>query len=429
MKRLFLMTLILALSMLGKVRAADTPHQWSGLLEANPPAAPAVDQTVAIVGATLIDGRGGPVIRDTVVVIGGSRIVAVGPRSDVEIPAGAKRVDASGQFLLPGLFDAHFHSSHSNGEAFARALLDAGVTSFRDPGHPDSYGHLMTTDEPRPRGFLTGKHLDQAPPAYPKNSILLETPEQVRSTVDELVADGASALKVYFRLPEPLIRVLTERADRHGVPVTAHLELVRADAAIRAGLDGIEHVTSLGTTLATEEDAAEFERGVDNENSFRRDGRYWLWSRLDFRNNPRLQPLLDLMVKEQTYLTPTLYTFEVREGDKGATAEKVAGFEKMLEFTGIAYQAGIPILSCSHGRPPEANWRDLELIVEAGVPPMEAIRGSTDHASRFFGVSERLGTIEAGKQADLVLLGSDPLADIGAVRDVKKVMLNGAWVR
>ena len=405
---------------------AQAPARWWGLREANPPAAPPLGQTTAIVGATLIDGTGSPALRDAVVIVGGSRILAVGPRSKVEIPVDAERIDANGQFLLPGLFDAHFHSSHSNGAAFASALLDAGVTSFRDPGHPDSYGHLFETKEPRPRAFLTGKHLDQAPPAYPKNSILLETAQQVTETVDRLIAEGASALKVYFRLPEPLIRVLTERADRHGVPVTAHLELVRADAAIRAGVDGIEHVTSLGTTLATEEDAAAFERGVDGENSFRGDGRYWLWNRLSFDGNPRVQPLLGLMVQQGVYLTPTLYTFEAREG---ATAEKVGGFEKMVELTGIAYRAGIPILSCSHGRPPEANWRDIELIAAAGVPPLEVIRGSTDLAARFFGVSERLGTVQAGKLADLILLDENPLKDISAVRSVRRVMLNGAWVR
>lgn len=422
--RLMLLTPLLAVAV-----AAQTPTQWWGLKEVNPPATPKMESTIAIVGATLIDGRGGSALDDAAVVIGGDRILAAGTRAGVAIPEDAEVVEANGQYLLPGLFDAHFHSGGRSGPDRVAALLDAGVTSFRDPGHPDSYGHLFETDEPRPRAFLTGKHLDQGPPAYPKNSLLLDSEEETRATVDRLVAEGASSLKVYFRLPAALIEVVTEQADRHGVPVTGHLELVRADAAIRAGLDGVEHVTSLGTTLATEPDAAAFERGVDAENSFRRDGRYWLWSRLDFADNPRLQPLLDLMLKKGTYLTPTLHTFEQREGDDGATAEKVRGFERMLELTGIAYRAGIPILSCSHGIPPEANWRDIELIGASGVPPMEVIRGSTQLASRFFGVSERLGTVEAGKLADLILLDEDPLADIGAMRSVKRVMLNGVWVR
>lgn len=409
--------------------AAEPPASWWGLQEVNPPPTPAIAQTIAIVGATLIDGTGAAAVADATIVIGGDRILAAGPRSSVAIPDGAERVDASGRFLLPGLFDAHFHSGRSNGPRFAAALLDAGVTSFRDPGHPDSYGHLFETDEPRPRAFLTGKHLDQAPPAHPNNALLLETDEQVRATVDQLVHEGASSIKVYYRLPEQLIQVVTDQAARHGVPVTAHLELVRADAAIRAGLDGIEHVTSLGTALASAADATAFEKGVDAENSFRRDGRYWLWSRLSLEGNPRLQPLMDLMVEQGVYLTPTLYTFEAREGMKDATDEKIRGFENMLEATGIAYRAGIPILSCSHGRPPEANWRDIELIVESGVPPLEAIRASTDYASRFFGVSERLGTIEPGKLADLILLQDDPRESISALRSVQRVMLNGAWVR
>ncbi|MBI1354146.1 MAG: amidohydrolase family protein [Acidobacteria bacterium] len=414
---------------IGWAWGAEPPARWSGLREVNPPAEPSGEAVTAIVGATLIDGRGGEPLGDSVVVVRGARIVAVGPRASTPIPAGAERVEARGLHLLPGQFDTHFHSGETNGPTMTAALLDAGVTSFRDPGHPDTYGHLLETSEPRPRAFLTGKHLDQPPPAYPDNSILLQTADQTRATVDRLIDEGASAIKVYFRLPVDLIREAAERAHRRGVPVTAHLELVRADAAIRAGLDGIEHVTSLGTVLATPEDAETFERGVDAANEYRRDGRYWLWSRLELENNPRVQPLLDLMVERGTYLTPTLYTFEVREGDKDATPEKIAGFRKMVELVGVAYRAGVPILACSHGRPPEANWRDIELIVQAGVPPLEALRGATDYASRFFGAQDRLGTIEAGKLADLVLLGEDPTRDIGAVRSVRRVMLNGRWVR
>ena len=419
----FLMTL----SAVAAGFAAEPPARWSGLVEVNPPAEPPPGSVTAIVGATLIDGRGGVPIPDAVVIVRGSRIAAAGPRASTPIPAGAQTVDAAGKFLLPGQIDTHFHSSSTNGSAMTAALLDAGVTSFRDPGHPDSYGHLKRTSS-LVRAFLTGPHLISRRRLSPELAAAVDR-RGIAGDRGPLIDDGASSIKVYFRLPAPLIEAVSDQAHRRGVPVTAHLELVRADVAIRAGLDGVEHVTSLGTVLATAEDAAEFERGVNAANEFRRDGRYWLWSRLDLRNNPRLQPLLDLMVERGTYLTPTLHTFEVRAGDKGATPEKIAGFEKMLELVGIAHRAGVPLLACSHGRPPNANWRDIELIVEGGVPPLEALRAATDYASRFFGAQDRLGTIEAGKLADLALLDEDPAKDISAVRTVRRVMLNGVWVR
>jgi len=256
---------------------------WNGLLEVNPPS-PASGRT-AIVGATLIDGTGGPPVPNSVVLIRDARIEAVGPRSQIEIPSDAERVDASGLYLLPGLMDAHFHTNRPDR---IDALLDGGVTSFRDPGkHLKPYEDWLRADRPLPRAFLTGPHFDQTPHAYPQNAVDLQTKDAVNAEVDRVVERGASGVKIYFRLPLDLIRTAAQRGDHHGIPVTAHLELVRADDAIRAGLDGIEHITSLGTTLADEADARTFEMGVDNDNAFRGDGRYWLWNRCSSRATPK----------------------------------------------------------------------------------------------------------------------------------------------
>lgn len=398
---------------------------WNGLLEVNPPS-PASGRT-AIVGATLIDGTGGPPVPNSVVLIRDARIEAVGPRSQIEIPSDAERVDASGLYLLPGLMDAHFHTNRPDR---IDALLDGGVTSFRDPGkHLKPYEDWLRADRPLPRAFLTGPHFDQTPHAYPQNAVDLQTQDAVNAEVDRVVERGASAVKIYFRLPVALIRAAAQRGDHHGIPVTAHLELVRAEDAIRAGLDGIEHITSLGTTLADEADARTFEKGVDNDNAFRGNGRYWLWNRLQFEGNSQVRPLLDLMVEQGTYLTPTLIPFEVQPGDDDATPEKLAAFAKMMEFTAIAHRAGVPVIASSHGPTPEANHHELELLVEAGLSPMEAIRSATGAAAPFFGAAERLGAIQKGKAADIVLLSEDPLANISAVRAVERVMLAGMWVR
>jgi len=217
------------------------------------------------------------------------------------------------------------------------------------------------------------------------------------------------------------------------VPVTAHLELVSADDAIRAGLDGVEHVTSFGTALAEPDEAERFRKAVTEDNEARRKARYELWSRLDLRASPRVRPLLDLIVKRKVFLSPTLAVFERRRGDRGVTEVEARGYENMLEFVRLCHGAGARIVVGSHSVVPKAEhgWayqRELELLAECGLTPMEAIAAATRNNAEFFRVSGRLGTIEPGKLADLVLLNGDPLKDIRAMRRVERVMLNGCWI-
>lgn len=414
---------LLALAV-GSLLSGATPG-WSGLKEVNPPPGPDTDRPIAIIGATLIDGRGGPVLADSAVIIRGGHIAAVGNRGDIEVPADAERIDGAGRFLLPGMFDAHFHTGRKER---LDLLLPAGFTSVRDPGRPLPVylADFLHPQRPLPRTFLTGPHFDQEPHAHPHNAVHLGTAGEVRKQIDQLIDGGASAIKIYYRLPLELIRAACEQADRHGVPVTAHLELVRADAAIRAGLDGVEHTTSVGTALASEAVAHEFEQAVTADNAARDKGRYRLWSRIDLDNNPKVDAFIKLMLDRGVYLVPTLRPFEP-VGDK-VNEESLAGFEKIQRFTRMALEAGVPVLSSSHGPTPEGNWREFELLVDAGFTPKEALETAMLPAARFFGAAERLGSIEVGKAADLALLAADPTADIKNVRRVERVMLNGVWV-
>ena len=410
--------------------AAEAPEFWSGLEEVNPPAGPPVEQVIAIIGASLIDGRGGPPVPNAAVLVRGSRIADAGPRNAVEIPEDAQLVDAVGQTLLPGLIDSHFHIGRNIGPERPALLLSGGVTSFRDPGRPlPVWSFLHKTKEPMPRAFLTGNHFDNAPPAYPHNAIILNSPRETRRTANRFVDQGASGIKIYYRFPLALIRVACEQADRRGVPVMAHLELVRADKAVEAGLDGVEHITSFGTSLATPENLERFVKTVAAYNRNRRDARYEMWNRFDFGDNPRVRPLLDLIVRRRVFVSPTLFTFEFRAGDENASAVQVGGFANMMRFAGLVHRAGAPIVVGSHGQPPNAYAREMELLVESGLSPMDAIVAATLNGARFFGAQDRLGTIEPGKLADLVLVEGDPSRDISAMRRVRRVMLNGVWVK
>jgi imidazolonepropionase-like amidohydrolase len=303
---------------------------------------------------------------------------------------------------------------------------------MRDPGRPipvwDFVKSAEKNDVPMPRCFLTGPHFDNAPPAYPHNAIVLTDPEQTRQAVNRFVDQGASAIKIYYRFPLDLIQVACATAQQRGVPVTAHLELVRADQAIKAGLNGVEHITSFGSSLAEPEVASRFVAAVQADNAARRPGRPELWATLDLDHSPRVKPLIDLIIANGVVVSPTLFVMEVREGDRRATEESLRGFQNMMKFVGICHRAGAPIVVGSHGEPPNAYCRELELLVDCGLTPMEAILAGTKNGAEFLGAQDRLGAVAPGRLADLILVDGDPLVNISAMRQVRRVMLNGLWV-
>src|SRR5262245_7379576 len=404
----------------------------ASLKEINPPRAPDINRVSAIVGATLIDGRGGPPVADAVLVLRGEKITAVGSRKAMRIPEDAKVFDAAGLTLLPGLIDSHFHIERDY--ELPRLVLSHGVTSVRDPGQwLEVYDPIRKSDLPQPRCFVSGPHLDCPPHAYPRDAFAVTNADETRRAVNRFIDQGASVIKVYFRLPLELISVACEAAHERGVPVTAHLELVDADAAIRAGLDGVEHITSFGTALAEPADAELFRAAVTRDNEARRQGRYELWSKLDLDHSPRVKPALDLIVQRKIVLSPTLAVFERRRGDQNVTEVEAHGYENMLKFARLCHRAGATFVVGSHSSVPKAErgWayqREMELLAECGLPPTEVIAAATLNNARFFRVDGRLGSIEPGKLADLVLLDGDPLRDIKAMRQVRRVMLNGEWV-
>jgi imidazolonepropionase-like amidohydrolase len=393
--------------------------------------APAGAKPTAIVGATLIDGRGGKPVTDAVIVVRGDRITAAGPRGSTPIPAGAEIVEAQGLSALPGLLDAHFHLDGD--ETLPALYLSHGVTSVRDPGAwIEAYDGVRKSKGGIPRLFLAGPHLDSPPPAYPKDALIVRDPEEARLAVNRLIDQGASSIKVYFRLPVGLIRATAEAAHARGVPVTSHLEIVDAGDAIRAGVDGVEHITSFGTALGPLREAEIYRQSILADNNARREGRYQYWSKIDL-NAPRVQPLLDLIVRRGVFLSPTLAVFERRTGDQNTQDFHARGFQTMLDFVGKAKRAGAKIVVGSHSEVPHAErgWayqREMELLVECGLTPMEAIVAATMENARYFRATDRLGSVEPGKLADLVLVEGEPHKDIKAMRRIKRVMLNGRWI-
>jgi imidazolonepropionase-like amidohydrolase len=416
----------------GAQRRIAKPQRQHPMREVNKVVPPEGGKPVAIVGATLIDGQGGAPVADSAVIVRGDRIVAAGKRNSTPIPNGAEIIDASGLTLLPGFIDSHFHIDGD--DSLPALYLTHGVTSVRDPGQwIEAYDTARKSGAPIPRLFLAGPHLDSPPPAYPADSFIVRDPDEARAAVNRFIDQGASVIKVYFRLPAGLIRVVAETAHARGVPVTAHLEIVDALEAIRAGVDGIEHVTSFGTALTPLREAEKYRQAVLANNNARRDGRYKMWSEIDL-SSPRVKQALDLIVDRGVFVSATLAVFERRPGDQDTTEIHARGFQTMLKFVGMAKRAGARVVVGSHSSVPHAErgWayqREMELLVESGMTPMEAIVAATMENARFFRIDDRLGSVETGKLADLVLVEGDPLKEIGALRRIQRVMLNGKWVK
>ncbi|MDA1316277.1 MAG: amidohydrolase family protein [Acidobacteria bacterium] len=259
-------------------------------------------------GGRLIDGTGRAPIDDIQILIKGNRIERVGTRGSFEAPAGAQRIDTAGKTILPGFIDLHFHIADD--VTMVPLFVANGVTSARDPGAwMELFEPVKQWQQqhriPAPRLFLCGPHLDGPNPAYPTDSIVILSPEEARLAVRRQVAQGATAIKVYFRLPLESIRAAADEAHRLHIPVTAHLEVVDVRDAVEAGIDGVEHITSLGTALIPPMEAEKYRQDILADNSARQEGRYLMWASID----PHSKEAADLAVffwrSEASSLTPT----------------------------------------------------------------------------------------------------------------------------
>ena len=392
--------------------------------------------SIAIQADRLIDGTGGPPIEEAQILIRGNRIAKVGKVGSFIVPRDARRVDARGKTLLPGFVDLHFHME--NRPEWARRFLAGGITSARDPGawmeHFETIKQWQKENKiPGPRLFLCGPHLDGPGPAYPEDAVVMLSPDEARLQTRRQIEQGATAIKVYFRLPLDCIKAVIEEAHRLKVPVTAHLEIVNPIDAIEAGLDGIEHITSLGLALTPPEEGEKYRQAVLRDNDARRMGRYRMWASADL-SGPAAHRLLQFLAARKTFIDPTLAVFEKRLGDEGEQTEMQAkGWENMKRFTGMIHKAGGRVVVGSHSDVPHADFgfayqRELELLVEAGMTPMEALIAATKVGAEFLGRSDDLGSLEPGKLADLVVVDGNPLRDISVTRKVSLVMVDGVVV-
>jgi imidazolonepropionase-like amidohydrolase len=400
--------------------------------------------TLAIAGGTLIDGTGASPIADAAVVIHDGRIIAVGPRSKVKIPKHANVVDAHGKTILPGLWDMHAHFEQVE---WGPIYLAAGVTTVRDCGNEFEFITAVRDAVAQGRGLgprllLAGVVDGSGPLALGVGRV--DTPEQARAWVDRYHAAGFQQMKIYSSVKLEEVKIIADGAHRLGMTVTGHVpEGLNAYQVIEAGQDQINHIEYIADIMHAPLPAAtKFMDRMKAETDIDLD-------------SPEAQKALAFLKAHHTVVDPTIALFEFftattekppasfepgvnkvapelaeqltdvgPPSERSELEEKV--FEKGLAVVGALHRAGIPVVAGTDQTVPGYSLhREMELYVQAGFTPMEAIQAATIVPARAMGLEKESGTVEKGKRGDLILVDGNPLDDIRNARKVEFAITNG----
>jgi imidazolonepropionase-like amidohydrolase len=387
----------------------------------------------AIAGARLVDATGAAPVEDSVVIVRDGRIAAAGARANVPIPKGVAIVDAKGQTLLPGLWEMHIHAS---GVEFGPALLASGITTARDCGGEFDYlvaarDAIAKTGALGPRLLLAG--LVDAGGLKAFGHVTAETPEEGRAVVNRYHAAGFEQIKLYTFLKPDVVKAISAEAHRLGMTVTGHVpQALNAFEGVEAGMDQINHLNYVSSMMRP----AGGGRGAIDVNS------------------EAAQKAIQFFKDHGTVVDPTAgwgemaghsrevdvasfepgigkapFVLDVKfRGMGGNTTEQQmrARTAQTLAVIGALHKAGVIIVPGSDtGLVGYGLHRELELYVQAGMTPLEAIQSATIVSARAMKLDRDSGTIEAGKRADMILVDGDPLSNIEDLRKVSRVVANG----
>ncbi|HEU4405428.1 MAG TPA: amidohydrolase family protein [Polyangiaceae bacterium] len=412
------------------------------LASAAKPAERAAGEVVALVGGDLVDGTGRPPVRDAVVVVQGGTIVAAGPRASTKVPGAATSIDVSGKTVLPGLWDMHAHVQQVEQGA---AYLAAGVTTVRDMGNVLEFvtGVRDAIDAGKglgPRVLVSGIVDGEGPNSI--GTTLIKTKDDIAPTLDRLRRAGCREVKLYSSFPPALVRPTAAEAHRRGLRVVGHVPSgMTAVQALDAGYDGVSHITHLFGALFTPAELqgppsdAMRRRLLEADFSappMRDVIRAFAAKKAVLDDTLALYDLLNHTDEENARREPGLATLprELRGTIGGARPEKAneraAAFDKYLALLRAMHEAGVPVVAGTDiSVPGHSVHRELELYVQAGFSPMEALQAATSVPARAMRLEAEAGTVEPGKRADLVVVAGDPLADVSNVRKVSLVVARG----
>ena len=389
----------------------------------------------AIAGATLIDATGAAPVADSVVLVRDGRIAAAGPRGSVPIPRGIPVVDGKGRTLLPGLWEMHIHYS---GVEFGPGLLAAGITTARDCGGEFDYlvaqrDAIEKGDAPSPRLLLAGLVDDGGLKAF--GHVTAATPEEGRAVVRRYHDAGFQQIKLYTFLTPEVIRAITAEAHRLGMTVTGHVpRALNAFEGVEAGMDQINHLNYVSNMMRSP-GAAPGQGKIDVESDvaqnairFFKDHHTVVDPTAGWGEMASHSKQVDVASFEPGILNaPFVLAAKFRGMGGNTTADQMRDrMAQSLAVIGALHRAGVTIVPGSDtGLVGYGLHREIEIYVQAGMTPMEAIQSATIVSARAMGLDRETGTIEKGKRADLILVDGNPLENIRDLRKVFRVIVNG----
>ncbi|HEV8130227.1 MAG TPA: amidohydrolase family protein [Acidobacteriota bacterium] len=423
------------------------------------PLKPALDKAIVLKDVTVIDCTGRSPQRHMTVVIANGRIAALGKTGQVKIPGGAELVEASGKFLIPGLWNMHVHSvSYQSAKKSFSLLLTNGITGVRDMGAPlDDVLRLRKEIE---EGQTLGPHMVVAgplleggplPPHLARMPLLrsVSNEEDARQAVISLKGSGVDFVKVDDSLPRGLFFAVAGEARRQNIPFAGHIPpAISAGEASDAGQKSVEHLGGrhYGVLIACSKREAELQSEVleimkgERDAAFRGqdpdDGRLFranlTRALLETYSDGKAAALFRRFSVNSTWLVPTLVTMRGLWNRKDLSKEDVRYGDmikaKELEVVNAMRRAHVKVMAGTDGpldSAASALSEELALFVQAGFTPMEALQTATRNPAEFLGKLDRLGTVERGKIADLLLLDANPLEEIGNTKKIAVVFIAG----
>ena len=404
-----------------------------GELDADTSATTRGDTLLALVGGTLIDGTGAPAIGDAAVIVRGGRIVAAGPRAKVRVPHGARIINTTGATMLPGLWDMHTHYAQAE---WGPIYLAAGVTTVRDVGNQLDFllGARQAIASGRgigPRLLAAGIIDGDAPNAM--GVARAGTPQQGMEWVRRYHAAGLEQIKIYGSVAPEVLQAITAEAHAQKMTVTGHVPRgLDAYQGVAAGMDQINHVQfvlrmmrAAGDSTPLTMDDPEAKRAIAflQQHGTVIDPTIAL---AELNSHPIDQPV-SAFEPGVDKVAPELRAALTHTGapPERAVAAK-AQYRTLLAIVRALHRAGVAIVAGTDlAVPGHSLHRELELYVEAGFTPMEAIQSATLQAARAMGLERESGTLRPGLRADVLVVDGNPLARISDTRNVRLVVANG----
>ncbi|MBA3445234.1 MAG: amidohydrolase family protein [Gemmatimonadales bacterium] len=414
---------------------------------------------VALTHVRVVDGTGAEPVGDQTVIISGGRISAVGPAGSVPVPGGAKVMDLSGHTVIPGIVGLHDHTFYTTNlrsvqsNATAPLLyLGSGVTTIRTTGSHSPYAELnlrrlvAAGEIAGPRMHIAGPYLTGGAGIGSMHKV--NTADAVRRVVDYWASEGVTWLKFYTDVSREVLGAAIQQAHKRGVKVTGHLCSVSFREAVRLGIDNLEHGLFVNTDFDPEKkpdfcppDALAKLASLDTGGEAARTTIREMVARrvpmtstlavfeLFVPNRPPLEPrVLEAMAPD---VKAEYLTSRARLAEEGSFAISPQVFRNAQQFelafvrAGGLLAAGVDPTGNGGALPGFGDQRNYELLIEAGLTPVEAIRIMTLNGATVLGEDKRLGSVTAGKLADLVVIKGDPIARPAEIRNVAIVFKEG----